>query len=274
MFTTGVKGDIKFYTFPHLDATGIVVHCFTTRCGGVSSGPYSSLNTAFHVGDSAENVRANRALACRALGIDPAGLVAGKQVHGDVVRAVERQDRGRGAFSDEDSLPDTDALVTGVPQLPLSAYFADCVPVFLLDPVKRAVALAHAGWKGTALKIGLKTVEKMSRIFGSNPQDCLAGIGPSVGPCCYEVDDRVMIPFRKAFPDIGEIAVEAPAGRWKLNLWEANRRTLLYAGLKSENIKVARICTSCRNDLFFSYRAQGGTAGRMAALIMLKQQEG
>lgn len=270
MFTIASKGDLKFYTFPHFEATGLVAHGFTTRAGGVSDGPYSALNTAFHVGDTVENVRANRALAGEALGINAAHLIAGRQVHGDHVEVVEQRDRGRGALFYEEALSDTDALVTGAPGVPLSSYYADCVPIFLLDPVKKVVALAHAGWKGTALKIGQKTVKKMAEVFGTDPGDCLAGVGPSIGPCCYEVDGRVIGPFQESFPYWTDLAGAASMGKWRLNLWEANRRTLLDAGLKAENIVTACLCTSCRNDLFFSYRAQGGTAGRMASLIMLK----
>lgn len=270
MFAVTSKGHLKFYTFPHFEATGQMAHGFTTRAGGVSNGPYSGLNTAFHVGDTIENVRANRAQACEALGINPEQLVAGKQVHGDRVEVVQQKDMGRGALFYEEALPDTDALITGTPGVPLSSYYADCVPVFFLDPVKKVIALAHAGWKGTVLKIGQKTVEKMAMVFGTDPGDCLAGVGPSIGPCCYEVDRRVIEPFQESFSYWREFADAVSDDKWRLNLWEANRRTLLDAGLKAENIVSACVCTSCRNDLFFSYRAQGGTAGRMASFIMLK----
>ncbi|MCL6634462.1 MAG: peptidoglycan editing factor PgeF [Peptococcaceae bacterium] len=270
MLTPAPQGDLKFYTFPSFGAAGLVVHGFTTRAGGVSEGPYAGLNTAFHVGDRPENVLANRALACRALGIDSRHLVAGVQVHGEGIAVVDGRDRGRGALSQHDALPGTDALVTGTPAVPLASFYADCVPVFLLDPVRGVVALAHAGWKGTVLMIGKKTVEKMTEVFGTDPGHCLAGIGPSIGPSCYEVDGRVMGPLRESFTCWEDLAGPVSPGKWRLDLWEANRRALLAAGLQEENIVVARLCTSCHNHLFFSYRAQGGTAGRMASLIMLK----
>jgi len=261
---------MQFYVFRHFEASGLVVHGFTTRTGGVSSEPYTSLNTAFHVGDELENVRANRLNACEALDISPGGLVAGRQVHGQNVAIVDQQDMGKGALSYADALPDTDALVTGTRGLPLSSYYADCVPIFLLDPVHKIAALAHAGWKGTVLKIGQKTVNKMVQDFGTDPANCMAGIGPSIGPCCYEVDDRVIGPLRQEFhgsPDFYEVSLP---GRWRLNLWEANRWTLLEAGLLPGNIETAAICTCCHPEAFFSYRAQNGTTGRMAALLMLK----
>lgn len=270
MFSIASKGDLSFYVFPHLEATNLVVHGFTTRVGGVSTGSYDSLNTAFHVGDDDGNVLINRDLVCRALGINFRHLVAGRQVHGDEIRVVEECDKGRGALSEEEALPYTDALVTGLRDVPLSSYYADCVPIFLLDPVRKVAALAHAGWKGTVLRIGQKVVARMAAVYGTDPTDCLAGVGPSIGPCCYEVDEPVICRFRESHPDCQELAAAVSPGRWKLNLWEANRLNLLEAGLKPANIIAAGICTSCRNDMFFSYRAQAGKAGRMASLIMLK----
>ncbi|NLI12876.1 peptidoglycan editing factor PgeF [Pelotomaculum propionicicum] len=264
------KNELEVYTFPHLHDTGLVTHGFTTRAGGVSKGHWQGLNTAFHVGDRESHVKTNRAQACQALGINPAFLVAGDQVHGDVVSVVGEADKGRGAFSEKDALPGTDALVTAAAGLPLASFYADCVPIFLLDPVSRVVALAHAGWKGTALKIGQKTVEKMEAAFGTDPRDCLAGIGPSIGPCCYEVDEVVIDQFRTSMPDLPGLAGAAAPGKWKLNLWEANCRVLLDAGLKPANIWSAEICTSCHSDTFFSYRAHQGKTGRMMAIIMLK----
>ncbi|MCG9968057.1 peptidoglycan editing factor PgeF [Pelotomaculum terephthalicicum JT] len=269
-FVTEVKNHLQFYQIPMFEATGQVKHGFTTRGGGESRGPYSSLNTAFHVGDAVENVRANRALACRALGINPDDIVAGRQVHGDNVEVVVLSDKGRGARVFEDALPDVDALVTAVPGVPLSSYYADCVPIFLLDPVQGVVALAHAGWKGTVAKIGLKTVQKMVKVCGTNPADCLAGVGPSIGPCCYEVNGQVIGLFKKSFSNWAELVESIHPGKWRLNLWKANYHTLLEAGLPESSIAMAGVCTSCRNDQFFSYRAAGGITGRMASFIMLK----
>lgn len=273
-FISEVKNHLRFYRIPSFEATGQVEHGFTTRSGGVSEGPYWSLNTAFHVGDAVESVRANRALACGALGINPDDIVAGKQVHGDRVEVVSLGDKGRGARVFEDALTDVDALVTAEQGVPLSSYYADCVPVFLFDPVKKVVALAHAGWKGTVAKIGLKTVKKMAEVFGTKPADCLAGVGPSIGPCCYEVSGQVIGLFKKSFSNGEELAEFLHPGKWRLNLWKANYHTLLEAGLPENNIAVASVCTSCRSDLFFSYRAEGGITGRMASFIMLKQVKG
>lgn len=263
------EGTVKWLLWEAFLDTGLVSHGFTTRHGGVSTGEFATLNMAFHVGDDPGHVLTNRERACRALEMNPAHLVAGQQVHGDRVAVVGKVHRGRGARSTEDALPATDALITGELLVPLSSYYADCVPVFLLDPVRRVVGLAHAGWRGTYLDIAAKTVEAMGRFFGSRPGDCLAGIGPSIGPCCYEVDAPLVDLFKEHFPFWQDLLVPNPSGKWQLDLWEANRRVLLEAGLVPENIFTAGVCTCCRQDLFFSYRGSGGRTGRMAALIML-----
>lgn len=264
------EGQVKYLVFEHLGRTGLVTHAFTTRHGGTSTGEYATLNMAFHVGDDPQRVLANRETACRALGIDPAHLVAGEQVHGAYVAVAGRAERGRGATSPEGALQATDALVTAEPLVPLSAYFADCVPVFLLDPVRKVVGLAHAGWRGTCLGVAARTVKAMSRRFGSRPADLLAAIGPAIGPCCYRVGEDVAGKMRESLPAWPDLLVPAGPGKWRLNLWEANRRMLVGAGLEPANIAVAGLCTCCRQDLFFSHRGSGGRTGRMAAFIMLR----
>ncbi|GBF33268.1 hypothetical protein DCCM_2367 [Desulfocucumis palustris] len=225
---------------------------------------------AFHVGDRDEAVLENRRLMCRALGAEPGDMVAGKQVHGTEICRVTGRHRGKGARSLESAIPDTDGLVTAEPGILLSSYYADCVPVMLLDPVKKAVGLAHAGWKGTAGRIAAKAVQTLRECFGTDPGDCLAVVGPSIGPCCYEIDSPVLEQFKKSYENWPEMLRRTAPDRWKLNLWLANRRVLEEAGLKENNILEAGLCTACHRDLFFSYRGQSGLCGRMASLIMLK----
>ncbi|MFZ5592146.1 MAG: peptidoglycan editing factor PgeF, partial [Bacillota bacterium] len=178
--------------------------------------------------------------------------------------------RGAGARQYAGALPDTDALVTGRPGLVLASFYADCVPVFLLDPQRRAAGLAHAGWQGTRRKIAARAVQVMQSALGCRPQDILAVIGPSIGPCCYTVGADVYQHFVAAFPrHIDALARPAGPHKWHLDLWQSNRLVLLEAGLAEGNIYTARLCTSCREDLFFSYRRQGGRCGRMAALMRL-----
>lgn len=261
---------LKFITFPLFSRTGLVKHGFSTRHGGISPTPYKSLNLGFHVGDRAEYVMENRARVARALGIDHNRLVAGAQVHGDRVQVVNREHLGRGGKSGRDALAGVDALVTGLPGVPLAGFYADCVPVFILDPVKKIIALAHAGWKGTVKRIAGKTVSTMVRTFGCKPADCLAVTGPCIGQCCYEVDARVVNKLQESFENWQQFVTPSGEGHWKLNLAGVNRMTLIEAGLKPENVVTVDFCTSCHENLFFSHRASGGRTGRMGSLMVLK----
>ena len=188
-----------------------VRHAFTTRLGGVSPTPYSSLNMAFHVGDQSVNVVENRARVCAALHMPPASLVAGEQVHGAQVRIVEAQDAGRGAGELETALPATDILVSATPGVALISFYADCVPLLLCDPVRRVIACAHAGWRGTLAQVGAVAVSVMSTHFGCAPIDVQVLMGPAIGPCCYVVSAQLAIDFQKAFgADV--ILVDIPPG--------------------------------------------------------------
>lgn len=270
--TINNKGLLKYLEFTALAGDGAITHGFTTRQGGVSLPPYTSLNLALHVGDLPENVLANRAVACQALGIEPAKLVAAVQVHGCRVQVVEEQHCGRGALEYSTAFSDTDALVTNLPGVPLSSYYADCVPILFYDPVTLSVGLAHAGWRGTVQRIAGETVAKMSEAFGCKSGDILAGIGPSIGPCCYQVDLPVQKALAANFTYWTELLEPIGPERWKLNLWKTNRRALIDAGLSPQNITIASLCTACNNDLFFSYRAEQGKTGRMTSFIMIKTE--
>jgi len=258
----------ELLTFALLADTGLVRHAFTTRRGGVSTGPLASLNMGFGVGDAPENVRTNRRLVCEAAGLDPGHIVAGRQVHGHRAAVVGAGELGMGAMDPETAIPDTDILLTSTRGVVLTSFYADCVPLIFLDPVAPAVALAHAGWRGTVQKAGEACVRAMTAAFGSEPGRILAAIGPAADACCYEVDEPVQREFARAFPRWPDLLAPRGPGRWLADLKEANRRTLLDAGLRAEHIEVSPLCTVCRPDLFFSYRAAGVT-GRMASLIAL-----
>ncbi|MGN8832608.1 peptidoglycan editing factor PgeF [Selenomonas montiformis] len=256
----------RFSLFP----SDLCMHGFTARLGGVSVSPYDSLNMAFHVGDDPEPVRTNRQRYMRAAGLRADDLVTPVQVHGTHIERVGRAGAGRGAFDYQDAIPATDALITNEPGLPLMLCFADCTPVLLADPVHRAVGIAHAGWRGTVKKIAARTAARMREEFGTKMEDLLAGIGPSIGPCCYEVGEEVAHQFETSFPAGKDAIVQRKEGRSYVNLWEANRLQLIEAGLVPSHIEVAGTCTSCKHSWFFSYRADGGTTGRLAAVIALK----
>jgi len=249
---------------------GGVIHGFTTRTGGVSAKPYDSLNLAFHVGDSPEAVIENRKRVCHILGAEIDNMVTAKQVHGTNVAVIEEGHFGLGAYSYDTSVPDTDGLVTDRPGLLLATFYADCVPVFIYDPVKKVAATVHAGWKGTLARIGAAALNKMAAVFGCDPSDCLVGIGPSIGPCCYEVDAAVIGLFRREFPGL-DILNNTGEDKARLNLWEANRNIMAEAGIRPDNVELAEICTCCHQNLFFSYRGGQGQTGRMGAFIMLTE---
>ena len=256
--------------FSAFSRSGLVTHAMTARAGGTSRGVYASFNAALHVGDDAAAVTANRRLLAEALGLQPERICTAEQVHGDTIRRVQASDAGRGAFAYADAFPATDALMTDVPGLPLLMCFADCVPVLLLDPVNRVVAVAHGGWKGTVLHIAAKTLARMGQEFGTKPADCLAAIGPSIGPCCFEVGPEVRAQFRASFPGFADKIISEANDAIHINLWEANRLQLMAEGMPAENIDVAKVCTCCNSETFYSYRADNGTTGRLAAVIALK----
>ncbi|BBB92995.1 MAG TPA: peptidoglycan editing factor PgeF [Methylomusa anaerophila] len=261
------KNSVWYGFFTHLTRKG-VVHGISTRLGGVSQLPYASLNLGLHTGDCREDVWTNRSLFCKSLGLNASDAVTAEQTHGDQVWVVNNEDKGKGARNYSDSIRGTDALITNVSHLPLMLFYADCVPVIIYDPVKKAIGVSHAGWKGSVAKIAQKTILAMANNYDSKPSDCLVGIGPSIGPCCYEVDQIVVEKLRSNFSDWNDF-VTAHNDRWKLNLWAVNQRQLEQIGVKSENIVVSGICTSCNTAVYFSHRAELGTTGRLAAVVSL-----
>lgn len=257
-------------TFSSFSAQKGFVHGITGRKGGVSKAPYDSLNMALHVGDEPKDVIINRERFFSALGLDAKRLVTPNQVHGDHIEVVTEQESGRGAFAYDDSIPQTDALLTNTPNLPLMLCYADCTPILFLDPVQRAVGIAHGGWKGTVARIAQKTVLRMQKEFGTQPKDLLTAIGPSIGPCCFEVGEEVSDRFRDEFPEHTKEIIDDMELKPHVNLWQANRIQLLEAGVLPEHIDMANFCTDCHHDQLFSYRADGGKTGRLAAIIAIK----
>ncbi len=260
-----------FATHPGVDAI------VTTRHGGESTGSLASLNLGGRTGDDREVVRRNRARAASVVGAAPAWLTFARQVHGARVAVVRNSDRGS-AFDD------TDALVTSATLVPLVILTADCAAVFLFDPVRRVIAIAHAGWRGAVARTAARTVETMHDAFGSKPEHLVAAIGPSIGPCCYEVGHEVIDAVATAFPDdADELLVEpdmASAGSFRasvnedrkhFDLWRANEVALRDAGVREDSIEVARLCTSCRTDWFYSHRAEKGNTGRFGGIVMLHE---
>jgi len=267
MFRFARKGAIEYLEAEELSAPGFVTHAFCTRRGGVSAGPYSSLNLGFLAGDRLEDVRRNQILVEDAFGIPDGRLILMRQVHGDRIRVLE----GDGPLPE--GLPECDGLISDRPGVALGIRTADCVPLFFVDRVRRVIGAAHAGWRGTALGIAARMVETLAGRFSSHRKDLLALIGPAIGPCCYQVDAPVFEAF-SAMPGADLFLCPCPErGRWMLDLALANRLQIREAGVPSENIYASGFCTSCRQDLFFSHRAGGGVAGRQINIIMLRERD-
>jgi len=262
-----------FYQTPLLQKTGLVQHAFTTRKGGVSQFPYASLNLALHVGDEKEAVWENRKIVAQALGLPLVNWVAAQQVHGEKIALVQKEDVGKGAYDYQSAFADTDALITNVPGLVLSVYSADCVSILLLDTKERAIAAVHAGWKGTANKIVAKTLEKMKECYGTLPENCLAAIGPSIGPNSFLVDEQVLHVWQEKFSYWSEVTKKVTKEKWLIDLWETNKRQLIEKGVVARNIAVSGLSTAEKKEEFFSYRAEDGKTGRMAALISILPKE-
>jgi len=251
-----------------------ILHFVTTKKGGFSLAPYDSFNLAFHVGDNKEDILKNRVKLAQSLQISPKNFTALQQVHGTRVSIINSHDRGRGAFDIESAINNSDAMLTDQKEICLLILVADCVPLLLYDRKKKIIAAIHAGWKGTVGLIAWKTVHKMLSVWDCKPQDLICAIGPSIGPCCYQVGPEVIALVKEKFQAhkqlIGSIS---KSGRGYLNLWEANRQQLLECHIPEGNIEIAGICTNCHSDIFFSSRKSNGLTGRFAAGIMLKRKE-
>lgn len=249
--------------FPFLERFGVSAY-FTGREGGVSQRYPGGLNWSVSIGDAPEWVHENRVRSLAPAGLGPKQMAIAGLVHGADVALVTEP---------ATPVPEVDGLVTERQGLALVVTAADCVPVYLVDPVSPAIGLVHAGWRGTVARAASAAVQRLAAAFGSAPARLWAVVGPSIGPCCYEVDRHVTEPLRERFGSAAERCLRPGArpDRWMLDLWEANRADLLAAGLPPEQIQVAGACTSCRVDRFFSHRAEQGQAGRGAAVLVLKE---
>ena len=266
--TEHTKKGVCYVSFPLLDAERGFVHGFSTRIGGVSEGDLSSMNLSFTRGDDPERVRENYRRIAAAVGFETDRLVLTHQTHTNHVRVVTEADAGKG-FVRERDYTDVDGLVTDVPQLVLTTFYADCVPLFFADPVHRAVGLSHSGWRGTVSDIAGETVKIMRETYGTNPADLLGAIGPSICQGCYEVSEDVIREFQKQYePSLYPLLyTKKPNGKYQLNLWEACRRNMLRAGLLPGHIQVTDLCTGCNPEILFSHRASKGHRGNLAGFL-------
>ncbi len=241
----------EYLTINKLSEIDNLIHAFTTR-------------TCRSVGDILKNQ----------FGLNSDKVFTVKQVHGDNICIINSSLRGTHPVdgSHHSSLPiEADAIITNIKNLPIGVFTADCLPIVLADIRGRVVGIIHAGRVGTSLEITKKTVGKIKENFSVSAEDIIAAIGPGIGGCCYEVDEKSINPFKDRLEYFEKIAIEKDNGRWMLNLIGVNKIQLMESGLKSKNIFTAEFCTSCHNDKFFSYRREGKTAGRMVSFVAIKE---
>lgn len=271
IFTVKDSDGVQYLEFPLLANIDVVRHGISTRVGGVSEGIYSSMNLSFTRGDKKEHVLENYRRIGAAIGVAPEHMTGSQQTHTTNIRKVTETDMGKGIVRERD-YADIDGMITNIPGICLVTYYADCVPLLFVDPVRRAIGASHSGWRGTVNKMGQATIEAMQREYGCRPEDIRAAVGPSICQDCYEVSEDVILEFQKAFPqkEWDTLFYKKPDGKYQLNLWKANERILLDAGIKRANLAVTNLCTCCNPELLFSHRASHGKRGNLAAFLALK----
>jgi len=280
------RNGVLYFTVPAYDELPFLVHGFSSRIGGVSERELSEMNLSFTRGDDPERVKENFHRIAAAIGFPYERMVFSYQTHTTNVREVTEKDCGKGYLRERD-YKDVDGLVTNVPGVVLTTFYADCVPLFFVDPVHKAIGLSHSGWRGTVNDIAGVTVEKMKELYETKPSDLVAAIGPSICQDCYEVGEDVICQVREGFlealwpvlftkkettkPERRENELADNAQKYQLNLWECCRQNMLRAGLRPEHITVTDLCTCCNPEIFFSHRASHGKRGNLAGFLALKE---
>lgn len=264
-------GKSLFYFFPNLIHHPGLLHAISTRQGGVSTGNYSSLNLGFHVGDLHDRVLDNHHRVSKSLEFDLGSLVSCQQIHHDTVALIGKEYLKTSSYLPGKMIEQTDALITDIPGITLMTRHADCVPLLFFDPKKSIAAVAHAGWKGTLAHIGPKTVDVLAKEYNCQRKDIQAGVGPSIGPCCYHISNTMADLASEKLIKGNLFVREGSDNKLSFDLWQANRKQLLAAGIPEENIYSSRACTSCKVDHFFSYRKEKKVTGRFAAFIGLRK---
>ena len=265
------QAGVSFFTFPTLEETNLVHHSFSTRLGGVSKGNFATMNFSFTRGDNREDVLENYSRMAKAIHVQKERMVLTYQTHTTHVKKVTEEDEGKGIWKERD-YKDVDGLITNIPGITLVTFFADCVPLYFLDPVHKAIGLSHSGWRGTVHKMGRVTIEAMHQEYGSEPKDIIACIGPSICQDCYEVGEEVAEAFQENFAKEvwNEILIKKENEKYQLNLWKANEIILKESGICANRLSVTDICTDCNPELLFSHRKMGEQRGNLAAFLSLK----
>lgn len=259
-------------SFKALDDTGLVADAFSTRMGGASKGRFATMNFSCGRGDNPEDVLENFTRMAGAMGVERDRMVVSNQTHTVNVRQVTEEDAGKGVIRDRD-YKDVDGLITNVPGLTLVTFYADCVPLYLLDPVNKAIGLSHSGWRGTVKRMGQVTADAMRDAFGTRPEDLIACVGPSICRDCFEVGEEVAEAFKEEFaPDHWDslFCRGVRPGKYQLDLWKANEIIFREAGVRPERIYITNICTMCNSGYLFSHRKSGEERGNLAAFLCLR----
>jgi YfiH family protein len=266
MFRLTKIHSIEYFESSLLSQCDFLTHAFCTRLGGVSKHEYASLNISFKEGDEESKVLQNWNRLAMAFAIPLDQFLTVNQVHGDDIFII----KPFGDYYSSSEALNYDAIVTSRTNLAICIKTADCVPVFIVDKAKKIIAVVHAGWKSTALEITAKVVPLLIKKYDSSPREILTAIGPSIGQCCFEVDNAVANAFFKQKNNEAFLFPGSRPNKWMLDLAEANRRQILNCGIPEENIDISGLCTSCRQDLFFSHRSSGGITGRQVNFMMIK----
>lgn len=265
------KKGVTYLTYPKFDCMKEYVHCFSTRLGGVSEGIYRSMNLSFTRGDKEEAVQENYRRLGAAVGFSPEDIVTSNQTHTTNVRVVEETDRGCGVTKPR-KFEDVDGMITNISGIILATFYADCVPLYFIDPVHKAIGLSHSGWRGTVGKMGRVTIEKMQQEYGSDPSEIYAAVGPSICQSCYEVSEDVILEFQKIFSEEHwpSLYYKKDNGKYQLDLWTANKIVLTEAGILEAHLSMPNLCTCCNPELLFSHRASKGRRGNLGAFLGIR----
>ncbi len=263
------KDNVPYISYRALDDIKWLKNGFSTRLGGVSEGVLSTMNLGFGRNDLPENVVKNHEIIANAIGFNPENIVASKQTHTTNVKIVSKKDCGKGIYRERD-YDDVDGMITNEKGIVLATYFADCVPLYMVDTKNKAIGLSHSGWRGTVGKIGKVTLDLMKEIYGTNPKDVIACIGPSICRDCYEVSEDVATEFEAAFKGREkDILINKGNGKYQLDLWACNYIIFKECGVYEENIHMPDICTCHNMEMMFSHRATQGRRGNLAAFLSI-----
>ena len=272
VFRNVERGGVPYLSFKALEDTGMVINGFSTRLGGASKGRFATMNFSYSRKDDPADVLENFTRMADALGVERDRMVVSYQTHTTNVRRVTREDEGKGVIRERD-YRNVDGLITDVPGITLVTFYADCVPLYLVDPVHHAIGLSHSGWRGTVRRMGQVTMDAMKEAFGTRPEDVTACIGPSICRACFEVGEEGAEAFADAFdPKYRDALYRANAkpGKYQLDLWKANEIIFQEAGVPKEQIHTTNICTMCNSDYLFSHRRVGEERGNLAAFLSIR----